>query len=169
MRAARPSITRALASDAGEIAELYLAARLDALPYLRRVHTDAEVHAWIGKVVLARDETWVARENDLIVGFMTLIDDQVDQLYVLPGHYRRGIGKQLLAVAQERGPDRLYLYTFQRNAGARAFYEAQGFRVVSISDGACNQEGEPDVCYEWTPSGVLLDGGADVNRLIKET
>jgi len=43
----------------------------------------------------------------------------------------------------------LHLFTFQRNARARAFYEAHGFRLVDLSDGARNEEGEPDARYDW--------------------
>jgi GNAT superfamily N-acetyltransferase len=148
-------ITRALESDAREIAEIYLASRSDALPYLPRLHTDTEVRAWIEDVALERGETWVARKDGSIVGFLTLMGDQVDQLYILPAHYRCGVGKQLLEVAKQRRPHRLYLYTFQRNARARAFYEAQGFRIVDANDGTRNEENEPDICYAWAPSGAF--------------
>ena len=42
-------------------------------------------------------------------------------------------------------PDDCDLFTFQRNERARAFYEAHGFRIVNLSDGSRNEEGEPDV------------------------
>jgi len=86
----RLSVETASESDAREIAKLYLASRADALPYLRRVHTDIEVCAWISNVVLKRGETWVARLKGGIVGFIALVGDDLDQLYVLPGHYRCG-------------------------------------------------------------------------------
>jgi RimJ/RimL family protein N-acetyltransferase len=47
-------------------------------------------------------------------------------------------------------PNRLTLSTFQRNAKARAFNEAHGFRPVGFTDGD-NDANEPDVQYEWTP------------------
>lgn len=144
------SLTRALDSDADEIASLYLASRADALPYLRRIHTEDEVRAWIRNVALNRGETWIARRDGAIVGFITLVDEQVEHLYVLPGNYRRGIGRTLLDLAKTRRPNQLYLYTFQRNTSARAFYETQGFQIIDISDGTRNEETEPDIYYRWT-------------------
>lgn len=144
-----PSIERAAGEDAMEIAELYLAARTDALPYLRRVHDDAAVLGWIKTVVLAQGETWVARHDGGILGFVTLVSDELEQLYLRPGHYRRGIGSMLLAKAKYRSPGRLHLFTFERNTTARAFYEARGFRIVDRNDGSRNEEGEPDLLYEW--------------------
>jgi GNAT superfamily N-acetyltransferase len=160
-------LERAADDDAAEIADLYLASRADALPFLRRVHTDDEVRVWVRNVLLTRGETWVARLNRSVVGFVTLIGDDLDQLYLLPGHYRRGIGSLLLAKAKERSPGRLHLFTFQRNERARAFYEAHGFRIVGLNDGSRNGEGEPDVLYEWrlaTPEAGSDDRTVGVDR-----
>ena len=132
------SVGQASEGDAAEVAKVYLASRADALPYLHRVHTDTEVYAWISDVVLKRRETWVARLKGDIVGFMVLVGDDLDQLYVLPGHYRSGVGRKLLDIAKTRSPARLHLYTFQRNVRARSFYEAEGFRIIDVSDGAHN-------------------------------
>jgi GNAT superfamily N-acetyltransferase len=151
---AAPAITieRSSPSDAGEIAALYLASRGEALPYLRRVHSDDEVRGWIAHVRLATGETWVAREAGRILGFLCLDGEDLDQLYLMPGQFRRGVGSLLLAKAKERSPERLHLFTFQRNHSARAFYERHGFRLVDLNDGDRNEEGEPDALYEWRRS-----------------
>lgn len=98
-----------------------------------------------------RGETWVARLGGAIVGFMALVGSDLEQLYVLPGYYRCGVGRRLLDLAKARSPAGLCLYTFQKNRRARAFYESQGFRIADMTDGLRNQEKEPDICYEWTP------------------
>lgn len=67
---------------------------------------------------------------------------------VLPGYYRRGIGRRLLDLAKAISPSRLFLYTFLRNTCARAFYESQRFRCVARTEGSRNEEREPDVGYE---------------------
>ena len=142
----------ATANDAAEIAELYLASRTDALPFLRRVHSDAETRRWIADTLLATRETWIARSGGSIVGVLALQGEDLDQLYLLPGWYRRGIGSLMLAKAKELSPTRLTLFTFQRNARARAFYEAHGFHIVEMGDGTGNEEGEPAILYEWRPN-----------------
>lgn len=151
---ATPAVTieRASPRDAGEITALYLASRAEALPYLRRVHSDDEVRGWITHVRLVTGETWVARKARRILGFLCLDGEDLDQLYLLPGQFRRGIGSLLLAKAKERSPERLTLFTFQRNTAARAFYERHGFRLVDLNDGERNEEGEPDGLYEWRRS-----------------
>jgi ribosomal protein S18 acetylase RimI-like enzyme len=64
---------------------------------------------------------------------------------------RQGIGTLLLRQVQAAGPDGLTFVVFARNTAARAFYERAGCRVIAASDGGANEEGEPDVAYEWTP------------------
>ena len=39
--------------------------------------------------------------------------------------------------------------SFQKNIAARRFYERNGFVVIEETDGAGNEEREPDVLYEW--------------------
>ena len=143
------TVAPASAADAAEIATLYLASRAAALPYLRRVHSDADTRRWIETVMLTRGESWVARIDGTILGFVTIEGENLEQLYLRPGQERRGIGSRLLAQAKARSPGHLRLYTFQRNSAARAFYEARGFRIVAMSDGSRNEEGEPDILYEW--------------------
>ena len=144
-----PVIDRATDADASEIATLFLASRADALPYLRRVHSDESVHNWVRTIMLAQGQTWAVRQDGQILGFVNLAGDALNQLYLQPGRYRRGIGSMLLAQAKALSPGRLQLFTFQRNTRARAFYEARGFRVVGLNDGSQNEEGEPDVLYVW--------------------
>ena len=62
-----------------------------------------------------------------------------------------GIGQALLRRAL-KGRRRVRLWTFQRNARSRAFYALSGFREARFTDGAHNEEQEPDVMLEWTPS-----------------
>lgn len=147
------TLREATASDAREIAELHLSARRTAMPYLRQPFTDDETRGWFSREIVAPSTAWwVARHDDLTVGYMLLFRDDLDHLYVLPGWQRRGIGSRLLNHAKALSPRRLQLYAFQRNIGARAFYEAHGFRLVKLRDGSHNIEEEPDVEYEWRGS-----------------
>jgi ribosomal protein S18 acetylase RimI-like enzyme len=52
--------------------------------------------------------------------------------------------------AAQASAERLELWVFQRNAGAIAFYEAHGFTIVASTDGAGNDEHEPDHRMAWS-------------------
>lgn len=63
----------------------------------------------------------------------------------------KGVGAALLTVAKERRPRGVQLWVFQRNVGARRFYERHGFTLVRLTDGQDNEERVPDALYEWQP------------------
>jgi GNAT superfamily N-acetyltransferase len=144
LRPARPS-------DASDVAEIFLAAYAQMGPYVRDVHTDDEIRAWIGDVVLRENEIVIADVDGRPAGFAALDADLLGHLYVHPDLQRRGIGDVLLARVKELRPRGFQLWVFQRNTGARRFYERQGLRLVKLTDGSGNEEREPDALYEWRP------------------
>ncbi len=139
------------------VTDVYLTSRRQAVPYIpRTVHTDDEVREWFASIVLVQHEVWVALIRDRIVGVMVLRGESLDHLYVRQEHRRRGVEAQLLAHAK-RQRRILRLYTFQSNEPARTFYEQHGFTAIAFGDGSTNEEGAPDVLYEWR-RGLGLGG-----------
>lgn len=122
------------------------------------------------RIVLATRDVWVAEVDDRVVAMMALDGDLLDHLYVLPAFQGHGIGDRLLAQAKHLSPRRLRLYTFQSNLRAREFYEAHGFVPIEFSDGSRNEEGAPDVLYEWTGISRKVESAESGNgKLIGDT
>jgi GNAT superfamily N-acetyltransferase len=144
-------IRRAEPHDADAIAFVHRTSMREALPYLPDLHTPEEDRQWVATVVLPKQVVWVAERDGEIVGVAALHDGWLEQLYMLPAYQGMGIGSALLAKAMEASPEGLNLWAFQRNERARAFYERRGFVAVKFGDGSGNEEGEPDVRYEWKP------------------
>jgi GNAT superfamily N-acetyltransferase len=137
-----------------ELVDMDAAARVlrttfdQALPWLASLHTPEE-DQWLFRERLFKTcEVWGAFDGAAMIGIIAFRQDWVDQLYVLPTDQGRGIGTELLRVAPN-SLDRLHLWTFQRNLRARRFYEARGFALVEETDGARNEEKEPDALYLW--------------------
>jgi ribosomal protein S18 acetylase RimI-like enzyme len=141
----------ASAADVRVVADIFTASRRDALPYLPELHSDDDTYGHFANVVTQRCAIWLAEQEGRIIGFMAwnAATEHIDHLYLLPGHYRRGVGSSLLEKAKALSRGRIQLFAFQRNARARAFYERHGFHAVWFGDGAENEEREPDVLYEW--------------------
>ncbi|HEV2171231.1 MAG TPA: GNAT family N-acetyltransferase [Candidatus Binatus sp.] len=138
--------------DAEAIADVHLDSRREAMPWLPVLHSRDDAIAYFAGRVLVQEEVLVAEVNELVVGFIALKDEHVDHLYIAPSYQGRGIGGRLLAMAKGLRPSGLRLWTFQRNARARRFYEARGFVASKFTDGSDNEEREPDVLYEWLPN-----------------
>ena len=141
----------AVPSDAGSVAEVWLRSFGEALPTVRRAHSDEEVRGWVRDVLVPRHDTWVAEVGGALVGVLALSEGWLDQLYVDPAWRGRGIGDRFVALARRRQPAGLQLWTFQVNEPAQRFYERHGFVAVERTDGAGNEEREPDVRYVWRP------------------
>ena len=137
-------------TDAPVIAALFLASKRKAMPYLPELHTDEETYDWIESDILETHEVEVAEVESTVVGFAAIKGGLLGHLYVHPDRQGVGVGSALLASAKERRPSGLELWTFQRNEVARRFYARHGFRAVELTDGADNEEREPDVRYVWS-------------------
>jgi len=144
---------RAVDVDAAAVAEVWIASFTEALPTVRRAHDDEDVRGWVRTHLVPETECWVATDEGDVVAMMALSPGWIDQLYVVPGQQGRGIGSALVGLAQRRcteeGWESVQLWTFQVNDAARAFYARHGFREAELTDGAGNEEREPDVRLVW--------------------
>ncbi len=133
--------------DAAEVADIWIGA-FRATYHFAPAHPEDEIRSWIRDYLLPETESWVAKGGDGVIGFLSLGDGWIEQLYVRPGFTGAGTGTRLVNFAKERQPAGLQLWTFQVNHGARRFYERHGFRAMELTDGD-NEEGQPDVRYAW--------------------
>jgi putative acetyltransferase len=141
--------------DANELAGILRAAMRGAMPWLPDLHTPEDDRRFLRESVLPNEEVWVLQGDGPIVGFAALGSregvDFLQHIYVAPEHQSRGLGTELINRAKERRPAGFRLWVFQKNEGARRFYERHGCRLVELTDGSGNEEKEPDALYEWVP------------------
>ena len=143
-------IRRATPADAGAVGRVFVAAR-DEMPYLPRIPD--EDRRRLGALFVERHRLWVWEDDGEVIGFVGVDDGEVSHLYVAPSAQSGGIGTALLEHAKIVSPERLELWVFQKNVGARRFYERHGFELVRLTDGADTMEREPDALYAWAGSG----------------
>ena len=110
-------------------------------------HPLSEQRRYFLTEVLPRNTVRLAVQANALVGFVAASAESVAQLYVRVECQRRGVGTQLLDWAKQHSSGTLWLYTFARNRGARAFYERSGF--VAIAHGFEPVWQLADVKYEW--------------------
>src|SRR5437764_6432457 len=142
-------IRQARADDVDAIATLSRRSyrTLEFLPILHTPEEDREHFAG----VVERQDVWVAEEDGDVVGFIALDGDLGTFFYVVPEAHGRGVGSALFGQAQQARPEGFGFWVFQANERARRFYERRGCVAVEFTEGAGNEEEQPDVRYEWRP------------------
>ena len=111
-------------------------------------HSLGDARAFFRNEVLSSCAVWIAEASGQLLGLIAIDPPWIRQFAVFPEHQRRGVGTALLNKARECSPAELRLFTFQRNAAARAFYEKHGFTPVAFGISPA-PELEPDVEYRW--------------------
>lgn len=135
----------ARSTDAGKVAAI-LSEFIDTADWMPRIHTRAEDVSFCAAMI---DRGWVTvAEADGVSGFLAQEGDEVNCLYVANNAQGQGIGKALLDHAKAQS-DKLELWTFQANEGARRFYAREGFVETEMTDGQRNDEKLPDVNLVW--------------------
>ena len=110
-------------------------------------HPLEEQRHYLMTTVVPHYVTRVALADEAIVGFVAANRESIAQLYVRIDRLRSGIGTRLLDWAKVQSSGSLWLFTFARNANARAFYEKHGFRATAHGFEPTWQL--EDVRYEW--------------------
>ena len=135
----------ARSTDAGAIGAI-LSEFIDTTAWMPRIHTRAEDLSFAGRMI---DKGWVTvAETPSVRAFLAQDETEVNALYVSSASRGRGLGSRLISAAKSRS-DRLCLWTFQANYAAQRFYLRHGFREVTRTDGAGNDEKMPDIRYRW--------------------
>ena len=136
--------------DFNVVTILWRVSREKAMPDFQRTkgHFFYEDRWYFQNHILKENKVWVVESKKSPVAFMAVKDEFIDQLYVHPDHWRKGIGKLLLEFAREMHPEHIWLYTLQSNTNGRAFYEKNGFVAEKFGVSPA-PENEPDVEYHW--------------------
>jgi len=136
----------ATADDARALAAVHVAARTaGGIP---TPHSEDEVLAWV-RGWPAADAVWVAEDDTGAVGYARWTPTWLDDLYVRPDRWRRGVGTALLGLVQAHLPEGFGLYVFAVNRRAREFYARHGFVEVARHPGDHNPEGLAEVELTW--------------------
>ncbi len=126
-------LRRATAADASRmqyVAEQAYSPYLPRMGGLRPGPMDTDYLA-----AVADSEAWVAESDGEVVGFLILVGEDdgmlLENVAVLPSHHGRGIGRELLTLAEDRavaaGHARIRLYTHESMVENQRLYERNGY------------------------------------------
>ncbi|MET7401241.1 GNAT family N-acetyltransferase [Dactylosporangium sp. NPDC005572] len=143
-----PLIRPARPADAAEVAAIWEAGWRDG--HLGNV-PDALVAARAGDSFRTRaaarvPDTTVAEVGDAVAGFVMVVGDEVEQVYVGGAHRGTGVAADLLAAAERQvaanGFGTAWLAVVPGNARARRFYERCGWTDAGPYDNPVPHAGE---------------------------
>jgi len=101
-------------------------------------------------------DTTVATADGAVAGFVMVVDDEVEQVYVATPHRGTGVAAALMDEAERQvranGHNRAWLAVVAGNARGRAFYERAGWRDEGPFDySAAADDGSITVpCHRYT-------------------
>jgi GNAT superfamily N-acetyltransferase len=136
----------ARAEDAAEVAEIWRLGWHDGHdglvpPALVDVRTPESFHTRAAERV---PDTTVATVDGAVAGFVMVVGDEVEQVYVSAAHRGSGVAPMLIAEAERRvkanGHDQAWLAVVAGNVRARAFYERTGW----VDEGGFDYEAAVD-------------------------
>ena len=101
-------------------------------------------------------DTTLATVDGAVAGFIMVVGDEVEQVYVSADHRGTGVAAVLLAEAERQvranGHDKAWLAVVAGNGRARAFYERAGWLDEGPFDYSATVEGGPIIvpCHRYT-------------------
>lgn len=148
----------ARADDADDIAEIWHLGWQDAHlgfvpPELVNVRTEASFRARASQRI---SDTTVATLDGAVVGFVMVVDDEVEQVYVSAPYRGTGAAGKLIGEAERQvgtnGHRKAWLAVVAGNARARAFYERAGWVDEGPFDYAAATDDGPITvpCHRYT-------------------
>lgn len=140
--------------DVDRVIEVWRAASAIATPFLTGAFLEREARE-IRDVWLRVANTWVYEVDEVVAGFIALIENEVGGIFVHPAAQGAGIGRALMDHAvRVRGA--LELDVFEANRVGRRFYRKYGFTEVSRS--ICEATGEPQIRLAYRPGTAAHRG-----------
>lgn len=128
-------------SDIEDVIEVWYQASLVAHPFLSESFLERE-ERMIRHVFLPDAQTWVHEKEHKLVGFISLLGNEVGAIFVHPSMHRQGIGKELMDKACSIH-DSVELDVFKANSIGRAFYSKYGFEPIKVF--THGETGEPTI------------------------
>lgn len=115
-------------ADCEGVLRVWTQASALAHPFLSEEFLERERHN-IPNIYLPNAETWVWVADGQVVGFISLLGNEVGAIFVAPPFQRSGIGRALMERAQALRGD-LEVEVFTSNLLGRAFYTKLGFELM---------------------------------------
>ena len=121
-------IRKHIEKDLEQILNVWYHSSTLAHPFLKLEFVE-KVKSDMRNIYIPDSDTWVYEMDLEIVGFISMIDNEIGGLFVMPRILGKGIGTQLINFVGNNHKN-LEVEVFEKNKIGRAFYDKHGFYLV---------------------------------------
>ena len=114
--------------DSEKVVDTWHQAFCLAHPFLKAEFVE-KVKIDMGNIYLPNSETWVYEEDETILGFVSMLDNEIGGLFIKPSHHGKGIGTQLVNYVHQFH-QALEVEVFENNVIGIPFYNKYGFQLM---------------------------------------
>jgi len=114
--------------DLEQIINVWYQSSTLAHPFLNSSFVE-KVKSDMTNIYIPNSETWVYEIDNKIVGFISMLDNEIGGLFVLPKNHSKGIGTKLVDFIKKEHLD-LEVEVFEKNLIGRKFYDKYGFQRI---------------------------------------
>lgn len=115
-------------TDTEPIIDVWFEASSLAHPFLDAAFMEKERHN-TREIYLPNTDTWVYEVDELVVGFIAMMGNEVGAIFLKPEYHGQGIGAKLMNHVVQMH-EILEVEVFERNTIGRAFYDKYGFKLI---------------------------------------
>jgi len=114
--------------DLEQIINIWHQSSTIAHPFLSASFVE-KVKSDMTNIYVPNSDTWVYEIDNSIVGFISMLDNEIGGLFVLPNNQSKGIGSKLVDFIKKEHSV-LEVEVFEKNLIGRAFYDKYGFERI---------------------------------------
>ena len=132
-------IRKHVENDLESIMKVWQESSTLAHPFLNATFVE-KVRTDMRNLYIPNSDTWVYENDQGIIGFISMIDEEIGGLFVLPQNHSSGIGTKLVNYVSEFN-EKLEVEVFEKNEIGRAFYNKYGFKLMKefIHEDSCEK------------------------------
>ena len=121
-------IRKHIEKDLEQILKIWYQSSTLAHPFLKLDFVE-KVKSDMRNMYIPNSETWVYVNDSEIVGFISMMGNEIGGLFVKPNMLGKGIGTQLVHFISKNHKI-LEVEVFEKNKIGRAFYDKSGFHLI---------------------------------------
>lgn len=114
--------------DLERILEIWNQASTLAHPFLNPEFVE-KVSIAMRDIYVPNSETWVFEKDNNVIGFVSMMDNEIGGLFVAPDSHSNGVGTKLVNYVSDFY-DVLEVEVFEKNIIGRSFYKKYGFTLM---------------------------------------